>query len=136
MRVRRFFRRRDAEPAPLRTGLKTITLVGPGGQVVCERCHLADRPLPRIRGLMAHPPPDPSEGMLLRPSWSIHTAFVRYPIDAVFLDEEMTILNIRSKLKPWRAAWKKGAHSVLELPAGRCEKLGVGPGDKLGWGWV
>jgi uncharacterized membrane protein (UPF0127 family) len=140
--VWRLFKRRNAvrrsgdNLEPFETGLKTIALIGPRGQVLCERCHLADRALPRIRGLIARPQLAAGEGMLLRPTWSIHTAFVRFPIDAVFLDEQMTVLAVRSKLKPWRAAWARRAHAVLELPAGRCENLAVGPGDKLGWGSV
>src|SRR5438270_7102056 len=129
-------RRGNGSSASTATGLKAIVLVGPEGQIVCERCYLADRPLARLRGLMAWPPLTAGEGMLLRPTWSIHTAFVRFPIDAVFLDEQMRVLGIRSRLKPWRAAWERRAHAVLELPAGRCDSARVRPGDKLGWGRV
>jgi uncharacterized membrane protein (UPF0127 family) len=92
--------------------------------------------LPRIQGLIGWRRLAPSEGMLLRPSWSIHTAFVRFSIDAVFLDESLTVLAIAPRLHPWRVAWKRRAHAVLELPAGQCQRLGVGPGDTLAWGWV
>jgi uncharacterized membrane protein (UPF0127 family) len=77
---------------------------------------------------------DRNEGMLLRPSSAIHTTFVRFAIDAVFLDDEMTVLSIAPNLKPWRAAWKRRASAVLELPSGRCEQLGLRPGDVFAWG--
>src|SRR5205823_9944638 len=93
--------------------LPEVVLVGPKGQVVCERCYLADRVLPRVRGLIGWRRLDASEGMLLRPTWSIHTAFVRFPIDAVFLDKELTVLAVESSMKPWRVAWKRRAHAVL-----------------------
>ena len=136
-RLRRLLRqrRRDARVEVKRSGLKQAVLVGPQGSVVCERCYVADRSAPRIRGLIGWRL-DESEGMLLRPSWSIHTAFVGFPIDVVFLDEQLTIMSIAPRLKPWRVAWKLRAHAVLELPAGRCEQLGLARGDRFGWGWV
>jgi uncharacterized protein len=117
-------------------GLREVVLVGPQGQIVCEPCYLADRPLPRIRGLIGWSGLGAREGMLLRPTWSIHTAFVRFPIDAVFLDEQLTVLAISSSMKPWRTAWKRRAHAVLELGAGECERLGIQPGDRLAWGSI
>jgi uncharacterized protein len=118
-----------------RTRLKGLALVGPLGQIVCERCYVAERSLPRIRGLIGWSELAAGEGMLLRPSWSIHTAFVGYPIDAVFLDDELAIMRV-AHLKPFRAAVRFGARAVLELPAGTCEQLGLKPGDRLGWGRV
>ena len=117
-------------------GLHEVVLVGPKGQIVCERCYLADRVMPRVRGLIGWSRLDASEGMLLRPTWSIHTAFVRFPIDAVFLDKELTVLAVESSMKPWRVAWKRSAHAVLELAAGQCEHLSVRPGDRLAWGRI
>jgi uncharacterized membrane protein (UPF0127 family) len=119
-----------------RPGLREVVLVGPKGQIVCERCYLADRVLPRVRGLIGRQRLDVGEGMLLRPTWSIHTAFVRFPIDAVFLDKELTVLAVESGMKPWRVAWKRRAHAVLELAAGQCERLSVRPGDRLAWGRI
>lgn len=115
---------------------REATLVGSKGQVVCERCYVADRAFRRVRGLIGWGRLTPGEGMLLRPTWSIHTAFMRFPIDAVFLDRHLTMLAIKPRLKPWRVAWRWRAHSVLELPAGTCDELGLRAGDKLGWGWV
>jgi uncharacterized membrane protein (UPF0127 family) len=125
----------EARTTRRRTRLKGLALVGPAGQIVCERCYVAERSLPRIRGLIGWSELAPGEGMLLRPSWSIHTAFVGYPIDAVFLDGELAIIGV-AHLKPFRAALRLGARAVLELPAGTCERLGLKPGDRLGWGRV
>jgi uncharacterized membrane protein (UPF0127 family) len=57
--------------------------------------------------------------------------FMRFPIDAVFLDRDLTVLGIAANLRPWRAAARKGARAVLELPAGECERRGLAPGDHL-----
>ena len=57
--------------------------------------------------------------------------FMRFPIDAVFLDRELRVLRVAADLKPWRLASKRGAKAVLELPAGRCARVGLGEGDHL-----
>ena len=115
--------------------MRKLILVGPRGQVVCDTCHVADRPHTRMRGVIGWQQLRHGEGVLLRPSSSVHTAFVRFPIDAVFLDREMTVVSIASELRPWRLAWARGANAVLELAAGECRRLDVRPGDRLGWGF-
>ena len=92
---------------------------------------LADRPLPRMRGLMGRRGLPAGEGMLLTPAPSIHTAFMRFPIDALFLDRDLRVLDIRASLPAWRVAAKRRARAVLELPAGECARRGVEVGDRL-----
>ena len=72
-----------------------------------------------------------NEGILLRPAASIHTAFMRFPIDALFLDRELVVVGIAPHLRPWRAAARKGAHSVLELAGRESERRGLRIGDRL-----
>jgi uncharacterized protein len=116
--------------------VKKLVLVSSGGQVVCDDCHLADRPHTRLLGVMGKKGLRRGEGMLLRPTFSIHTAFVRFPIDAIFLDKDMEVVSVAHQLKPWRIAGARKAKAVLELAAGECRRLGVKPGDRLGWGRV
>jgi uncharacterized membrane protein (UPF0127 family) len=116
--------------------MKKLTVVAPGGRIVCDVCHLADKPHTRLRGIMGWKGLRRGEGLLLRPTFSIHTAFVRFPIDAVFLDKEMTVVAISHGLKPWRFAGARRAKSVLELAAGECERLELRAGDRLGWAVV
>jgi uncharacterized protein len=98
---------------------------------VCERCELADNPLKRLRGLLGRGGLEPGEGVLLRPARAIHTCFMRFPIDAVFVDRELVVVAMSQRLRPWRFARGKGAHSVVELRAGECGRLGVVEGDRL-----
>jgi uncharacterized protein len=84
-----------------------------------------------MRGLLGRKPLAADEGLLLTPCSSVHTSFMRYPIDIVFLESDLTVLGIREHVKPWRMAGWVGARSVLELPAGACEQRGIRPGDKL-----
>ena len=101
------------------------------GVVVCERCRLAGRPLARMRGLLGRSHLEPGEGLLVSPAPSIHTFFMRFPIDAVFLDEEGRVLRVASDVAPWRAVAQRGARAVLELAAGECERRGVSAGDRV-----
>jgi len=66
--------------------LPEVALANDDGTVVCERCLLAETPLARLRGLLGRSGLSSGEGLLLRPAGSIHTAFMRFTIDAVFLD--------------------------------------------------
>ncbi len=92
---------------------------------------LADNPLSRMRGLLGRHGLPSGEGMLLTPAPSIHTAFMRFPIDAVFLDRELRVVKIVERLGPWRMASKANARSVLELAAGESSRCGVEVGDVL-----
>ncbi len=100
------------------------------GKCLCVG-ELADRPLPRMRGLIGRRGLPAGEGLLLTPAPSIHTAFMRFAIDALFLDRDLRVLDIRTSMPPWRVASKRRARSVLELSAGECARRGVEVGDSL-----
>ena len=76
------------------------------GRVLCDRCVLADTMARRLRGLIGHGELEPGEGIVLRPSWSIHTFFIRYPIDVVFVDADQVVARVVRDLPPWR--WAAG----------------------------
>jgi len=101
------------------------------GSAVCERCVIADNPVSRLVGLLGRSELEIGEGLLMRPAFSIHTSFMRFPIDAVFLDRELAVLRIAPKLKPWRAAAKAGAHAILELPAGETKRRDIQVLDRM-----
>lgn len=108
-----------------------MTLEDEFGRVVCERCALADGPLTRLRGLLGRRALPPGEGLLLRPSPSIHTWGMRFAIDAVFLTADLEVLAIRPAMPAWRVAGRRGARAVLELSQGEAERRGVVPGARL-----
>jgi uncharacterized protein len=108
-----------------------VSLERHDGSTVCERCLLAETPLTRLRGLLGRAGLERGEGILLRPASSIHMWFMRFPIDAVFLDSENRVLRVAAHLKPWRLAGCRGAKAVVELPAGECARVGLRPGDRL-----
>jgi uncharacterized membrane protein (UPF0127 family) len=98
---------------------------------VCERCVLADTALTRMRGLLGRRDLPSGEGILLKPASSVHMAFMRFAIDAVFLDRELRVVKIAADLRPWRLAGARGAKSVVELPAGEAARRGLNVGDRL-----
>ena len=108
-----------------------VRLELPNGRALCERCVVAASPLSRLRGILGRASLGRDEGILLRPASSIHTAFMRFPIDAVFLDKDFRVLRVAAELRPWRTAGCRGARAVLELSSGESERRGVRPGDLL-----
>jgi uncharacterized membrane protein (UPF0127 family) len=112
-------------PRRVREGVLTKA----GGTVVCARCELADTPLQRMRGLLGRSGLGADEGMLFRPAGSIHTLFMRFPIDVVFCDRELRVLKVVPELRPWRFAGTRGTKVVVELAAGAASN--VAAGDQL-----
>jgi uncharacterized membrane protein (UPF0127 family) len=107
-----------------------LAVVRQSGDILCGRCVLADTPLSRLRGLMWRKHLAADEGMLLATS-SIHTSFMRFPIDLVFLDRSFRVVRIVSSLKPWRVAVELSSHAVLELPAGTATRAHLEAGEEL-----
>jgi uncharacterized membrane protein (UPF0127 family) len=112
-----------------------VALANGEGTVVCEHCLLAETMFARMRGLLGRSGLSSGEGILLRPAGSVHTAFMRFSIDVVFLDREDRVLKVAADLRPWKAAGCKGARTVLELPAGEAARRGLRPGVSLTQVW-
>jgi hypothetical protein len=70
--------------------------------------------------------------MLLQPAPSIHTAFMRFSIDVVFMDGTLRVQKTVPGLRPWRVASARHAWGVLELAEGEIERRAIGLGDQLG----
>jgi len=109
----------------------TVRVVAADGSVVCERCTVASNALSRMRGLLGRSTLAGDEGILLRPASSVHTAFMRFPIDVVFVDRDLVVLKVAPELAPWKAAGCRGAKAVFELRAGEAARRGVVQGSSL-----
>src|SRR4051812_49386215 len=72
----------------------------------------------RRRGLLGRDALDPQAALMLTPCLAVHTAFMRFPIDIVFLDRDGCAVKLVSNVRPWRMAASRRAHSVVELAAG------------------
>jgi uncharacterized protein len=113
--------------APTTTVIRSRTR----GNIVCEQTIVADTVLRRARGLLGRDSLATDEGMLITPSPSIHSAFMRFAFDAVFLDADMRVVRVADNIPKWRARGARHARSVLELAAGEAERRGVQVGDHL-----
>lgn len=113
--------------------LPTLTLLRSDGLPVVDRCTVADTPTRRLRGLLGRPALEEGEGMVLRPSWGIFTAFLPAPIDAIFLSNDQTVLRIVEGLKPFRYAGCRGARDVVEARAGTCRDRLLDEGHSVTW---
>jgi uncharacterized membrane protein (UPF0127 family) len=98
---------------------------------MCASCTVARTPLARMRGLLGRHGLAEGEGLLLEPAGSIHTFFMRFPIDVVFLDREQRVVRVVPNLRPWRTAGVRKARAVLELAAGEAARVGMTPGSAL-----
>jgi uncharacterized membrane protein (UPF0127 family) len=101
------------------------------GRTVCSRCRVARSPAARARGLLGRKELASGEGLLIPRTRSIHTHFMRFPIDVVFLDKDDVVVRLVTALPPWRASSCRRARSVLELAAGEAERVGLQEGDRV-----
>jgi uncharacterized membrane protein (UPF0127 family)/CheY-like chemotaxis protein len=111
----------------------TLTLRREDGRVICESVQVADSLGRRLVGLLGRKSLARDTGMMLRPSFSIHTAFMRFAIDVVFVDHNQTVIRIDPGLGPFRTASCRGAREVIELAAGECARRGLEVGDRIAW---
>lgn len=106
---------------------KTHQLQDPtNSKIILEELRIADTFLERFKGLMGKTLND-SEGLWIEPCNSIHCFFMKIPIDVLFLDQDNKIIHKISHMKPCSVSpIIKGAHSVIEGPAGSFETLLIG----------
>ena len=87
--------------------------------VLAENAEPADNFFRRLIGLMGSPCLKAGEGLILKPCNSIHTFFMRFPIDVAFIDRENKIVKIYPCLPAWRLSGIFFNSALcLELPAG------------------
>jgi uncharacterized membrane protein (UPF0127 family) len=103
------------------------------GKVLAEDLEMATTIIARVVGLMFRRTLEPGRGMWIAPCNGIHMMFMRFPIDAVFLDTRERVKKVYRKLPPWwGVVWLVwGAHSVLELPPGSTTDIDLRRGDQL-----
>jgi len=102
------------------------------GSVLAEHTERTTRAGERLRGLLGRDGLPHGHALLIEPCNSIHTFFMRFPIDVLFLDREGQVVRALPRLRPWRATRVYlAAHSVLELWPGALEERPVAPGDRL-----
>lgn len=111
---------------------KTLRVVNrTRGTVLASRLEVASSGKKRRKGLLGRNGLSHGEGLWIVPCESVHTFFMRFPIDLVYLDRKNQIKKVRSNVAAWRLSACLSAHSVLELPAGTVRATDVRRGDIL-----
>lgn len=102
------------------------------GTSLASRCEVAGSLGDRIVGLLNRSGLEPGEGLLIERTSSIHMFFMRFAIDAVFIDRSGRVTKTVSNLRPWRVVWwARGARDCIELPVGAIAASGTQVGDQL-----
>lgn len=112
----------------------------PAGQIrvvrtqamLARRARVARSMASRVVGLLGRASLPEGEGLVLTACRSIHTYFMRFAIDAIFVDRAWQVVAIWNSLPPWRMTpviW--GADAVIELPAGTAERARLSVEDQL-----
>jgi uncharacterized membrane protein (UPF0127 family) len=91
-----------------------------GNKILSNDILIADTLVTRLIGLMFRKQLNGADGLLINPCNSIHTFFMRYSLDIIFLSSDNKVIKIIRDLKPWRMTWIYfRAKKTLELPAGK-----------------
>jgi uncharacterized membrane protein (UPF0127 family) len=107
-------------------GFMSRILIHDGTVLIAHVIH-AESTIERMKGLLGRASLDPGSGMLIRPCRSIHMWFMRFPIDAAFLDHDMRVLKISRNLKPWQLAFApRNTACVLETATGVLDPIQTG----------
>lgn len=103
-----------------------------GGKTLIERCDVADSAWERMCGLLPRTELGRDEALWIAPCTSIHTFFMRFSIDAAFVDKNGSVVAVYENMKPWRLSWiHPRAAGVLETRAGMFREAGVRKGEVL-----
>ena len=110
---------------------KSYVLKNSLGEIVSHKMLIANSVMSRMKGLMFSFELPDCDSLLLAPCNSIHTFFMLYKIDVIFLDKNFKVIKVIYDLSPWRVTWFYfKAHQVLEMKAGTMKK-DIKAGDVL-----
>lgn len=101
------------------------------GQLIATVLELARDSSSRNRGLLGRDSLPAEHALILAPSNFVHTFFMRFPIDIVFVARDGQVLMARHAVPARRIAGSLRAFAVIELPAGRLEQCRTTAGDRL-----
>jgi uncharacterized membrane protein (UPF0127 family) len=100
--------------------------------VLANNVEVADNLITRFLGLMGRRALPEGQGLVIRPCSGVHTMFMRFPIDVLYVDRENRIVWIDAIMCPWRLGRiVRRSHYVVELPAGTAARTGTEVGDEI-----
>ncbi len=85
----------------------------------------------RRTGLLKHERLDQGSGLWIVPCEAVHTFFMKFALDLIYLDRKHRVRAVARNVKPWRFSACLTAHSVVELPVGTIDRTGTQKGDEV-----
>ncbi len=128
-KLRIHFSARRQTPPEIRLRVANLTR----NTVLATCMEVADTGAKRNKGLLGRKFLAPGEGLWIRPCEAVHTFWMRFPIDLVYMDRKKRIRKLVSAVPAWRLSGCLWAHSVLELPQGTIHSTQTQVGDTLGF---
>jgi uncharacterized membrane protein (UPF0127 family) len=101
------------------------------GTILGDAIDLADTSEKRTTGLLKHSRLRPGEGLWIVPCEGVHTFFMKFALDLVYIDRKHVVRKTVSNVAPWRLSICLPAHSIVELPAGAIAPTATRKGDQL-----
>ena len=118
--------------AGVRTSASSLELINERtSRAIASSVEIAATSETRNRGLLGRDHLDPSAALIIAPCSAIHMFFMRFAIDAVFVDKRGRVLKIVHDLRPWRIAISLRAHAVVEMKSGNARASDIAVGDVL-----
>ena len=101
-------------------------------QVLITQGRLADTFWLRLKGLLGSAPLQAGEGLILAGEKSIHTLFMGFPIDVIYVNKQYEVVRVTSNMVPYRLGpfVSKSAY-ILEMPVGTIDQTSTQVGDQL-----
>lgn len=100
--------------------------------VLADKVTLANTFGAKLRGLLGRKLLSENEGLILTNSSSIHTLFMHFPLDVIFLDKKYRVVKVIEKMKPFKfSPFVFKARMIVELAPGKIEKTKTEVGDSL-----
>jgi uncharacterized membrane protein (UPF0127 family) len=101
-------------------------------QLLATNTHITRSYWQRMIGLMGHKPLAQGEGLIIDPCSSVHTHWMRFAIDVIYVNKQHVVVGIDPSLSPWKIGhFYKRVQYVIELPAGTAAATGTQVGDSL-----
>ena len=112
-------------------GVPRVALNATRGTVLASRLEVAGTGGSRRKGLLGREELPIGEGLWITPCESVHTFFMQFAIDLVYLDRNLLVKKVKRSVAPWRLSACLSAHSVLELPVGTIAATETKTGDRI-----
>jgi uncharacterized membrane protein (UPF0127 family) len=100
--------------------------------ILANKVQTADTPVKRMVGLLGRKSLSQGEALIIKPCNSVHTFFMRFPIDVLFVDKNNLVVKTINNIVPFRISpISFRSKFVIELPVGTIQATKTFPGDQL-----